>query len=198
MNGTQRIAELEAEVQVPALRTPPIVSAAESAGQVAVTAIVDTGAVAEAAAGICRNLIISVNSSRAAKASRWRIRSYGDLSISLWSFARYLNQSGLESTYTDSFGRTRDLDLRNDLQLQKATLYFKGWLGDPRLRYLAYVWSANTSQGQSAQVVVAGNLTYVFRPGIQPGRRHQRPAHHALHRGQLAELAQGGQPHHRR
>jgi hypothetical protein len=94
---------------------------------------------------------------------------YGDLSFSLWSFARYLNQNGLESTYTDSFGRTRTLDRRNDLQLQKATLYFKGWIGDPRLRYLAYVWSANTSQGQSAQVVVAGNLTYAFQESFNLG-----------------------------
>ncbi len=71
-------------------------------------------------------------------------------------------------------------------------LYFKGWVGDPKLRYLAYVWSANTSQGQGAQVVVAGNLTYMFDPAFNLGRRHQRPAHHPLHRGQLAELAARG------
>ena len=87
---------------------------------------------------------------------------YGDLNVSLFTYARYLNQDGLDDTYTDAFDRTRMLDTRNDLQLQKAVLYFKGWVGDPRLRYLAYVWSSNTNQGLGAQVVVAGNLTYVF------------------------------------
>ena len=33
---------------------------------------------------------------------------------------------------------------------------------DPGLRYLAYVWSSNTSQGQGAQVVVAGSMSYRF------------------------------------
>ena len=39
---------------------------------------------------------------------------------------------------------------------------FKGWLFDPDFRYLFYTWTSNTSQGQSAQVVVAGNLSYRF------------------------------------
>ncbi|MDQ1243648.1 MAG: hypothetical protein QG550_2901, partial [Pseudomonadota bacterium] len=61
-----------------------------------------------------------------------------------------------------SFGRTQDLRLRQDMQLQKVNLSFKGWLFDPDFRYLFYTWTANTSQGQSAQVVVAGNLSYRF------------------------------------
>lgn len=94
---------------------------------------------------------------------------YGDVNFSYYAYARYLNQDGLDDTYTDAFGRTSTLDHRNDLQFQKAVLYFKGWVGDPKLRYLAYVWSANTSQGQSAQVVVAGNLTYMFDPAFNLG-----------------------------
>ena len=88
--------------------------------------------------------------------------SLGDLNISLYTYARYLNQKALDDTYTDSFGRTRELDLRNDLQLTKAIIYLKGWVFDPGLRYLAYVWSSNTSQGQGAQVVVAGSMSYRF------------------------------------
>jgi hypothetical protein len=94
---------------------------------------------------------------------------YGDVNFSYYAYARYLNQNGLDETYTDYFGRTKTLDTRNDLQFQKAVLYFKGWVGDPKLRYLAYVWSANTSQGQGAQVVVAGNLTYMFDPAFNLG-----------------------------
>jgi len=85
-----------------------------------------------------------------------------ELDFSVFSYVRYLNQLALEETYTDAFGRTRTLDLRNDVQFQKVTMNFKGWLFDPAFRYLFYVWTSNTSQGQDAQVVVAGNLSYRF------------------------------------
>jgi hypothetical protein len=93
----------------------------------------------------------------------------GDLNISFYTYARYLNQKALDDTYTDAFGRTKTLDLRNDIQFQKAIVYFKGWLYDPDLRYFAYVWSSNTSQGQGAQVVVAGNLTYKVEDHVTLG-----------------------------
>ena len=86
----------------------------------------------------------------------------GELDFSAFTYARYLNQKGLDSTYTDAFGRTTTLDLRNDIQFQKLTMNFKGWLFDPKFRYLFYTWTANTSQGDGAQVVVAGNLGYQF------------------------------------
>ncbi len=65
----------------------------------------------------------------------------GDLNISAWTYGRYLNQNGLDDTYTDAFGRTSELDLRHDLQLQKLMLYFKGWMFDPKLRYMTYIWT---------------------------------------------------------
>lgn len=86
----------------------------------------------------------------------------GELDWSVFSYARYLNQGGLDDTYTDAFGRTRPLDLRNDMQLQKLTMNFKGWLFDPKFRYLFYAWTSNTSQGQGAQVVLGGYLSYLF------------------------------------
>ena len=64
-------------------------------------------------------------------------------------------------TRTPSAG-PRTLDIREDLQLQKVMLFFKGWLFDPNFRYQFYTWTSNTSQGQGAQVVVAGNLSYRF------------------------------------
>lgn len=82
------------------------------------------------------------------------------LSFSLYATIRYLNQQGLDDSYTDYFGRTIMLDRRNDIQFQKATLYFKGWLVNPDFRYVLYVWTSNTSQGLGSQVVVAGNLQY--------------------------------------
>lgn len=86
----------------------------------------------------------------------------GEVNFSVFTYARYLNQRGLDETYTDAFGRTSTLDPRNDIQFQKLTLNFKGWLFDPKFRYLFYTWTSNTSQGDPAQVVVAGNLGYQF------------------------------------
>lgn len=93
----------------------------------------------------------------------------GDLNFSAWAYIRYLNQQALDDTYTDSFGRTRELDLRTDIQLNKVNLYFKGWVYDPDFRYSLYVWTANTSQGEAAQVVVAGSLNYTFNDHVTLG-----------------------------
>jgi hypothetical protein len=93
----------------------------------------------------------------------------GALNFSAFTYVRYLNQRALDPTYTNSFGTTLNLDRRDDLQFQKVVLYFKGWLVRPQFRYLTYVWTSNTSQGQGAQVVVAGNLTYAFNKHIEAG-----------------------------
>ena len=88
--------------------------------------------------------------------------SQGEVDFSAFTYLRYLNQQMLDESYTDAFGRTKDLDIREDLQLQKVMLFFKGWLFDPNFRYQLYAWTSNTSQGQGAQVVLAGNLSYRF------------------------------------
>jgi hypothetical protein len=96
-------------------------------------------------------------------------QDYGELAFSVFSYLRYLNQKALDETYTDAFGRTKTLDLREDIQLQKVMLYFKGWAIDPDFRYLFYAWTSNTSQGQGAQVVLGGNLSYTFDPAFSLG-----------------------------
>lgn len=48
-------------------------------------------------------------------------------------------------------------------------LYFYGWILDRRLRYMSYVWTSNTSLGQTSQVVVAGNLTFRFNERLTLG-----------------------------
>jgi hypothetical protein len=95
--------------------------------------------------------------------------NHGTVNFSAWGYARYLNQRSLDETYTDSFGRTRTLDLRNDLQLNKVNLYFKGWIYDPRFSYLFFVWTQNASMGEGAQVVVGGGLDYRFSDGVNVG-----------------------------
>ncbi|MCG3204619.1 MAG: hypothetical protein KCHDKBKB_01334 [Elusimicrobia bacterium] len=86
----------------------------------------------------------------------------GDLNIRLFAYVRYLNQKSLDNSYTDSFGTTSPVQQRQDIMFQKTVVYFLGWFLDPKFRYLTYVWTSNTSQGQGAQVVVAGKVMYKF------------------------------------
>lgn len=94
---------------------------------------------------------------------------YGSLNFSGWTYVRYLNQQGLDDSYTDSFGRDFDIDIRNDFQVNKVNLTFNGWVYDEDFRWLLYTWTSNTSQGESAQVVVAGNLKYRFNDAVDVG-----------------------------
>ena len=86
----------------------------------------------------------------------------GDMSVSIYTYIRYLNQTDLDPTYTDAFGNVKTIQRRQDFQIQKVQIKFLGWLLNPKFRYFLYAWTANTSQGQGAQVVLAGNLNYTF------------------------------------
>ena len=87
---------------------------------------------------------------------------HGDLSLSIYTYARYLNQLALNSTYTDAFGNVKNIQRRQDVQIQKLQFKFLGWMVDPRFRYFLYAWTSNATQGQGAQVVLAGNLSFKF------------------------------------
>ena len=86
----------------------------------------------------------------------------GDMSISIYSYVRYLNQKNLAPTYTNYFGVTSTLQQRQDVQINKVQIKFLGWVLNPKLRYFLYAWTSNASQGQGAQVVLAGNMSYRF------------------------------------
>ena len=86
----------------------------------------------------------------------------GEIDARLIAYMRYLNQTGLDSQYTDSFGRTFPLHLRPDFQWNKVNLSFKGWLFDPKFTYRVWVWTQQPAMGEGAQVVVGGQLGYQF------------------------------------
>lgn len=94
---------------------------------------------------------------------------YGDVSFGLYTYLRYLNQSGLDDRYTNGLGQDVRLDHRNDLELNKAKIEFRGWFLDPHFRYVLYTWTNNAAQGQGAQVVVGGNLNWAFNPSLTVG-----------------------------
>ncbi len=86
----------------------------------------------------------------------------GSMNLRIVTYIRYLNQQLLDDKYVNNFGDTSTLRRRSDIQINKVTIYLLGWLLDEKFRYLFYVWTNNTAQGQSSQVVVAGYLSYKF------------------------------------
>jgi len=93
----------------------------------------------------------------------------GQIYFRLFSYARYLNQRNLDATYVDAFGNTKTVQQRQDMQLAKFFAPFTGWYLTPKFRYYLYVWSSNASQGDPAQVVGAGNLSYNFNRFVNVG-----------------------------
>ena len=93
----------------------------------------------------------------------------GQIYFRLFSYGRYLNQRNLDETYVDAFGNTKNVQRRQDIQLQKFFAPFSGWFLTPKMRYYLYVWSSNASQGDPAQVVGAGNLTWSFNRFVSVG-----------------------------
>ncbi len=93
----------------------------------------------------------------------------GQIYFRLFSYARYLNQRTLDGSYTDAFGNTHSVQRRQDVQLQKFFSPVSGWFLRPKFRYYLYVWSSNPSQGDPAQVVGAGNLSYAFNRFLTVG-----------------------------
>jgi hypothetical protein len=93
----------------------------------------------------------------------------GQIYFRLFTYARYLNQRNTDATYTDSFGNTKNVQQRQDIQLNKFFSPFSGWFLTPKFRYYLYVWSQNPAQGQPAQVVGGGNISYTFNRFVSVG-----------------------------
>jgi len=93
----------------------------------------------------------------------------GQIYFRLFSYVRYLHQRNLDASYTDSFGVPHAVQQRQDIQLAKFFTPFSGWFLTPKFRYYLYVWSSNASQGDPAQVVGGGNLSYTFNRFVSVG-----------------------------
>jgi hypothetical protein len=93
----------------------------------------------------------------------------GQIYLRLFTYARYLNQRNLDDSYVDAFGVSHTVQRRQDIQLQKWFSPFSGWFLSPKFRYYLYVWSSNASQGDPAQVVGAGNISWAFNRYVTVG-----------------------------
>jgi hypothetical protein len=83
---------------------------------------------------------------------------HGTLRVSNYALVRYMNQLPAEQTFEDHLGRTRTIDLRNDIQLHRMLLTFTGWVFDPKFNYATTVWTVNAT----TQINVVGYLSYDF------------------------------------
>ena len=83
---------------------------------------------------------------------------YGELDLSGYMVARYLNQLPPDQSALDHLGRPIPIEPRQDFQFHRVMLFAQGWLFDPRFRYQTFVWTVQDTN----QVAVGGALTYSF------------------------------------
>ena len=81
---------------------------------------------------------------------------FGNLNISIYAMARYLNQLPGNQTFTDHLGRERAITGRNDFYWHRTMIWFSGWVSTPKLRYNAAVWTIFPTQ----QTLVYGQIQY--------------------------------------
>ena len=86
----------------------------------------------------------------------------GELGFGVLGYLRYLNKLGIDPTFTDAFGRTHEVQQRQDFQLNREQIMFRGWLFDERFDYQFWVWTQNSSMGEQTQINVGGNAVYEF------------------------------------
>jgi hypothetical protein len=93
----------------------------------------------------------------------------GQIYFRLFSYVRYLNQRTIDATYTDSFGVEHDGEAAPGHSAGEVLRAVLRMVPDAEVPYYLYVWSSNASQGDPAQVVGAGNLSYVFNRFVTVG-----------------------------
>lgn len=84
--------------------------------------------------------------------------SMGELDISAYALVRYVGQFPAEASYTDHLGNDHDVDTRNDIYSHRVMIFFKGWLGSPKLIYNMFLWTVNTTD----QNAIFGSIGYQF------------------------------------
>jgi hypothetical protein len=97
---------------------------------------------------------------------------FGELSFGVLAYLRYLNARGIDPTFTDAFGRVHPVKQRQDFEVNREQIMFRGWLFSERFDYQFWVWTQNSSMGEQTQLNVGGNAWYefykwlIFRGGI--------------------------------
>jgi len=83
---------------------------------------------------------------------------YGELNLSGYMAARYLNQLPGVQSATDHLGRPIKVAPRQDFQFHRVMLFSSGWLFHPNFQYSTFLWTVQDTN----QVAVGGALYYKF------------------------------------
>ncbi len=90
---------------------------------------------------------------------------FASLSISIYAMARYINQMPGKQTWEDHLDVEREFLGRNDIFWHRTMIWFTGYVGSPKLTYMATVWTVFTTQ----QTLVYGNIQYAFNKNVRVG-----------------------------
>ena len=82
----------------------------------------------------------------------------GELAISAYAMARYMNQNDDDQVFTDHLGNERPVDPRNDIFSHRIMVVPQGLDGQPKLVYNITFWTVNTTD----QDAIFANLGYQF------------------------------------
>jgi hypothetical protein len=82
----------------------------------------------------------------------------GELNLSGYVVARYLNQLPANQTAIDHLGRPLTVTPRQDFQFHRVMLFSQGWLFSPKFQYSTFLWTVQDTN----QVAVGGALYYNF------------------------------------
>jgi hypothetical protein len=83
---------------------------------------------------------------------------YGELNLSGYLAARFLDQMPAQQTAFDHLGRPIQVTPRKDFQFHRVMLFSQGWLFSPKFLYSTFLWTVQDTN----QVAVGGALYYNF------------------------------------
>lgn len=88
--------------------------------------------------------------------------SVGELSISAYALTRYLNQLPAHQTFIDHLGVEHDIHTRDDIYSHRIMVFFKGWIGRPKLVYTIILWTVNTTDQKNVFAVTGYQFSKKF------------------------------------
>lgn len=83
---------------------------------------------------------------------------FGELNLSGYMVARFLDQLPGNQTAVDHLGRPLTVTPRRDFQFHRVMLFSQGWLFNPKFQYSTFVWTVQDTN----QVAVGGALYYTL------------------------------------
>src|SRR5204863_828399 len=86
----------------------------------------------------------------------------GELSISAYALTRYLNQLPPHQAFIDHLGVEHEIHARDDIYSHRIMVFFKGWIGRPKLIYTVILWTVNTTDQKNIFATVGYQFSRKF------------------------------------